>query len=228
MGKVPQTLVDDIKGIIADIAECEPEEVGLDANFYSDLGIDSIKAIEVVVAIERKFSISVIRSDDMVNNYVRSDHILREIPESGTSNWLCGLMKRLVEGILKGDFFISFGFAFDVRDRTFLAGEIRRRTRGRKFFFLSFHFILAAEKDNVSCLDFCGVSFVSFPVLPTSCPQLSLEIDLFSLGEILLAKFSEFSPSYDTMPFHPDITFVCAWIEVPLIGGERKAGNCSL
>jgi len=49
----------EVKKIIAEVAEYEPEEVDLDANIYSQLGVDSIKAIEIAVLIEKKFKVSV-------------------------------------------------------------------------------------------------------------------------------------------------------------------------
>lgn len=54
----------DIKEIIADIAGVEAEEIAPDANLVEDLEIDSIKAIEITVAIEKKFKVSV-RDEDV-------------------------------------------------------------------------------------------------------------------------------------------------------------------
>jgi len=55
-----------IVDIIADISGFETEEIRPDANFFQDLEIDSIKAIEITVAIEKKFRISV-RDEDVPN-----------------------------------------------------------------------------------------------------------------------------------------------------------------
>lgn len=52
--------------IIADISGFEEEEITPDKNFFNDLEIDSIKAIEITVAIEKKFKISV-RDEDVPN-----------------------------------------------------------------------------------------------------------------------------------------------------------------
>jgi acyl carrier protein len=52
--------------IIADISGFEEEEITPDKNFFDDLEIDSIKAIEITVAIEKKFKISV-RDEDVPN-----------------------------------------------------------------------------------------------------------------------------------------------------------------
>lgn len=48
-----------IVSIIAEISGIEEEEITPEKNFFKDLEIDSIKAIEITVAIEKKFKISV-------------------------------------------------------------------------------------------------------------------------------------------------------------------------
>lgn len=50
--------------IIAEIAGVDEENVTPDSDFSKDLEIDSIKAIEVTVAIEKRFKISV-RDEDV-------------------------------------------------------------------------------------------------------------------------------------------------------------------
>jgi len=56
----------EIVSIIAEISGFEEEEITPDKNFFDDLEIDSIKAIEITVAIEKKFKISV-RDEDVPN-----------------------------------------------------------------------------------------------------------------------------------------------------------------
>ncbi len=53
-----------IVSIIADISGFEEYEIMPHMDFYKDLGIDSIKAIEITVAIEKKFKVSV-RDEDV-------------------------------------------------------------------------------------------------------------------------------------------------------------------
>jgi len=60
------TIEKDIVAIIAEISGFDEEEITPDKNFYEDLEIDSIKAIEITVAIEKKFKISV-RDEDVPN-----------------------------------------------------------------------------------------------------------------------------------------------------------------
>lgn len=53
----------EIKGIIADVSGYEEDEITLETNIVKDLDVDSIKAIEITVAIEKKFKISVREED---------------------------------------------------------------------------------------------------------------------------------------------------------------------
>lgn len=52
--------------IISEVSGFDVEEITMDMDFYKDLDIDSIKAIEITVALEKKFKIS-IRDEDIPN-----------------------------------------------------------------------------------------------------------------------------------------------------------------
>lgn len=54
----------EIISIIADISGSEENEITIDTNIVEDLDVDSIKAIEITVAIEKKFKIMV-RDEDV-------------------------------------------------------------------------------------------------------------------------------------------------------------------
>ncbi len=56
----------EIKAILSDVSGYDVEEITPEKNFFTDLEIDSIKAIEITVAIEKKFKISV-RDEDVPN-----------------------------------------------------------------------------------------------------------------------------------------------------------------
>lgn len=49
----------DLKDIVAEIVEVEPEEVGMDTDFVEDLGMDSMQALEIMAAIEKKYCIEI-------------------------------------------------------------------------------------------------------------------------------------------------------------------------
>ncbi len=52
--------------VISDVSGFDVEEITLETNLANDLEIDSIKAIEITVAIEKKYKIS-IRDEDIPN-----------------------------------------------------------------------------------------------------------------------------------------------------------------
>jgi len=56
----------EIVSIISEVSGFDEEEIKPGMNFFDDLEIDSIKAIEITVAIEKKFKISV-RDEDVPN-----------------------------------------------------------------------------------------------------------------------------------------------------------------
>jgi acyl carrier protein len=49
----------ELRQLIADVIGRSPEELKPETDFWKDLGVDSIKAIEVTVAIERHFKIAI-------------------------------------------------------------------------------------------------------------------------------------------------------------------------
>lgn len=59
-GKLNVEMVkEEIAAIIADIAELPVEEIGGDDTFVDDLGLDSLLALEVLAAIEKKFKVDI-------------------------------------------------------------------------------------------------------------------------------------------------------------------------
>ena len=61
-----EKLEKEIVSIISDVSGFDEEEIKPETNLMKDLEIDSIKAIEITVAIEKKFKISV-RDEDVPN-----------------------------------------------------------------------------------------------------------------------------------------------------------------
>ena len=54
-----ENLEQEIRELIANVTGLDVEAIKPDANFWEDLGVDSIKAIEITVAIERKYKIRI-------------------------------------------------------------------------------------------------------------------------------------------------------------------------
>lgn len=58
------SIEEEIITIISDVSGFEKDEITPQSNFFKDLEVDSIKAIEITVALEKKFRISV-RDEDV-------------------------------------------------------------------------------------------------------------------------------------------------------------------
>lgn len=54
----------DIRALVAEVLETEPESIDLNAHFVKDLGMDSMMALEILAGIERKYRI-VIPEDNL-------------------------------------------------------------------------------------------------------------------------------------------------------------------
>ncbi len=54
-----QNIEEEIKTLIAEIIEKDPNEVTPEAKFFEDLGVDSMMALEILAAIEKKYKISI-------------------------------------------------------------------------------------------------------------------------------------------------------------------------
>ena len=57
---------EEVKKLVAEIAEIAVEKLKLDADFFKDLGMDSLKAIEIVAAFEKKYR-TIIPEKDIPN-----------------------------------------------------------------------------------------------------------------------------------------------------------------
>lgn len=57
--KIPENLEEDVKLIISGITGMDPAKIGSEVNLYNELGIDSIKGIELVVALQEKYNIRI-------------------------------------------------------------------------------------------------------------------------------------------------------------------------
>jgi acyl carrier protein len=60
---VPENFEEEVKKMIADITEVPVGNLTPDADFFRDLGIDSLKAIEIVAAFEKKYRIIIPEND---------------------------------------------------------------------------------------------------------------------------------------------------------------------
>jgi acyl carrier protein len=61
--KTENTIDQDVRKLIADIIEMEPDQIAPDANLVEDLGMDSMMALEILASIEKKFRIKIPEED---------------------------------------------------------------------------------------------------------------------------------------------------------------------
>ncbi|MFA4888440.1 MAG: acyl carrier protein [Candidatus Omnitrophota bacterium] len=54
-----QDLENEVRNLVAGIIEKDPGEVTPDAKFFQDLGVDSMMALEILAAIEKKYKIAI-------------------------------------------------------------------------------------------------------------------------------------------------------------------------
>ncbi len=66
MGK-PDSLEQDIRKLVAEVLESEPEIINPDAKFVEDLGMDSMMALEILAGIEKKYKIVI--PEDMLPKF---------------------------------------------------------------------------------------------------------------------------------------------------------------
>ena len=60
MSKIEEgVLKDDLKKLIAEIVEVEPDKITPDANFVEDLGMDSMMALEILASVEKKYKLRI-------------------------------------------------------------------------------------------------------------------------------------------------------------------------
>ena len=52
-------LENELKSIIAEIVEIDPEKITPEANFVEDLGMDSMMALEILASIEKKYKLRI-------------------------------------------------------------------------------------------------------------------------------------------------------------------------
>ena len=62
-----KTIEKDLRELIAEILEAEPESIDSNATFVKDLGMDSMMALEILAGIEKKYKIVV--PEDMLPKF---------------------------------------------------------------------------------------------------------------------------------------------------------------
>ena len=74
----------EIRTIIAEVTELEPEKITLEANFVEDLGMDSMMALEILAAVEKKYKIRIPEEKLMqLKNLKETINLAKEYLEAG-------------------------------------------------------------------------------------------------------------------------------------------------
>lgn len=60
---MPNNIEEEIKKIVSEITEVPIDKIAPDTDFFTDLGVDSLKAIEIVAALEKKYRVVVPEKD---------------------------------------------------------------------------------------------------------------------------------------------------------------------
>ncbi len=54
-----QDIANEITALVAEVIEKDPKDINPDARFVEDLGVDSMMALEILAAIEKKYKIAI-------------------------------------------------------------------------------------------------------------------------------------------------------------------------
>jgi acyl carrier protein len=57
--KMMADLTEEIKAIVIEILEVEPEQLGMETDFIKDLGIDSLRSLEILAVLEKTYKIKI-------------------------------------------------------------------------------------------------------------------------------------------------------------------------
>lgn len=69
----------EIRGLVAEVLEVEPGDIGNNANFVKDLGMDSMMALEILAGIEKKYRITI--PEDMLPKFTDLDSTIKIVKD---------------------------------------------------------------------------------------------------------------------------------------------------
>ena len=69
----------DIRDLVAEILETEPQEINAEAQFVKDLGMDSMMALEILAGIEKKYRIVI--PEDTLPKFTSLNETVRIVKE---------------------------------------------------------------------------------------------------------------------------------------------------
>ena len=78
--KSTNNLETDVRTLVAEILETDPDQISAEAHFVKDLGMDSMMALEILASIEKKYKIII--PEEMLPKFINLDKtvsIVRDI-----------------------------------------------------------------------------------------------------------------------------------------------------
>ena len=83
----PNEVRAEIRRLVAEVTELEPEEIRDDANYQEELDMDSLMAMEVMVAVDKKFRIEVPEEEFLALENIDQtvDAVMRHIGQAKVS-----------------------------------------------------------------------------------------------------------------------------------------------
>ena len=73
------SLENELRAIVADIAEVDVDKITLGANFVEDLGMDSMMALEILACIEKKYKLRI--PEENLTKIVTLDHVVKLVEQ---------------------------------------------------------------------------------------------------------------------------------------------------
>jgi len=82
-----EKLFNELRAIIADVIEVNEDEIQGDSRFGQDLDVDSVKALEIMVAVERKYKIKIDEARlSKIRNLNDTVALTKEFIEAGSTH----------------------------------------------------------------------------------------------------------------------------------------------
>lgn len=75
------TVFNKVIDIVAEVAECEPEEISADTSLPDELEVDSLMGLEILVMVEKEFGVKL--EEDQLHLMTTADNITKLIVAKG-------------------------------------------------------------------------------------------------------------------------------------------------
>ena len=69
----------DVRELVAEVLETEPEKIENDAHFVKDLGMDSMMALEILAGIEKKYRVAI--PEEMLPKFTTLNETVRIVTD---------------------------------------------------------------------------------------------------------------------------------------------------